>query len=92
MIGAQGVDDSAFNAFFVTGGGRASGGDGGDSTTLRVANWPLYIDGKTIDLTPQTAAGAALTVSNIPTQVAQFKCGPGSTSPVPSKYLPGSCK
>ena len=22
----------------------ASGGDGGDSTTLRVANWPLYID------------------------------------------------
>ncbi len=50
------------------------------------------IDAKTIELTPLNAAGTALTTASIPTQVAQFKCGPGSTSPVPSKYLPGSCK
>ena len=44
---------------------------------------------KTITLTPQTAAGAALTVAAIPTQVGGFKCAAGT---IPSKYLPGSCK
>ena len=47
----------------------------------------------TIRLVPATAAGAALTVASIgQTQVGTFLCGPGSTTPIPSKYLPGSCK
>ncbi|MBL8330453.1 MAG: pilin [Rubrivivax sp.] len=50
------------------------------------------IDGKTIQLAPLTAAGQPLTVANIPAQVGQFKCGPGVNSPVPAKFLPGSCK
>jgi type IV pilus assembly protein PilA len=50
------------------------------------------IDAKTIVLKPQTSAGVDLTVAGIPAQVGQFKCAPGSTNPVPSKYLPGSCK
>ena len=46
----------------------------------------------TIRLTPQTNAGAALTVAAIPTQVGQFRCQPGVTNPIPNQYLPGSCK
>ncbi|CAG1008791.1 Fimbrial protein [Burkholderiales bacterium] len=44
---------------------------------------------KTITLTPVDAAGTALTIANIPTQVHSFKCAPGT---IPVKYLPGSCK
>ena len=50
------------------------------------------IDNKTIQLVPQTSAGVDLAYGSIPTQVGQFKCSPGATTPVPSKYLPGSCK
>jgi type IV pilus assembly protein PilA len=50
------------------------------------------IDAKTVRLIPQTAAGVALAVGNIPTQVGSFKCGPGTTNPVPAKFLPGSCR
>jgi type IV pilus assembly protein PilA len=50
------------------------------------------IDGKTLRLIPQTTAGVALVVGNIPTQVGQFKCGPGAANPVPAKFLPGSCR
>ncbi len=50
------------------------------------------IDAKKITLTPMTSAGVALTTASIPTQVGLFKCAPAATTPVPSKYLPGSCK
>ena len=46
----------------------------------------------TIKLTPATISGTPLTVASIPTQVGQFRCQPGDTNPIPSKYLPGSCK
>ena len=46
----------------------------------------------TIRLTPQNNTGAALTVAAIPTQVGQFRCQPGATNPIPTQYLPGSCK
>jgi len=47
------------------------------------------VDTKTITLTPQTSAGAALHIASIPTQVGTFKCAAGTILP---KYLPGSCK
>jgi len=47
---------------------------------------------KTIQLTPQSAAGAALTIANIPTQVGAFKCLAGGGAPMDPKFLPGSCK
>ena len=50
------------------------------------------IDGKTIQLTPFGSDKNKLTVSKIPVQVAEFRCGPGDTNPVPARYLPGSCK
>lgn len=43
----------------------------------------------TFTLTPATTAGAALTAGDIPTQVGQFLCQPGTIDP---KYLPGSCR
>jgi len=43
----------------------------------------------TLTLTPTTAAGVALTVAAIPTQVGGFKCAKGT---IPAKYLPGSCR
>ena len=47
----------------------------------------------TIMLSPLTTTGGALTVAAIPTQVGSFRCQPGATgTPIPGKYLPGSCK
>jgi type IV pilus assembly protein PilA len=48
--------------------------------------------GKSVTLTPQTSAGADLTVANIPTQVGTFKCAPAGGDATAKKYLPGSCK
>jgi type IV pilus assembly protein PilA len=50
---------------------------------------------RTVLLTPQTPAnpGVALTVAAIPTQVGQFRCGPGAgAGGMPAQFLPGSCK
>jgi type IV pilus assembly protein PilA len=64
--------------------------------TRDLANAPDLKDaaGKTILLTPQDAAGAALTVANVPTQVGYFKCASGTIdgTAMDPKYLPGSCK
>jgi type IV pilus assembly protein PilA len=51
------------------------------------------IDGKTVDLIPQTSAGAAMTAAaNMGQQVYQWKCLPGSTNPMTAKFLPGTCR
>jgi type IV pilus assembly protein PilA len=47
----------------------------------------------TIKLVPATATGGALAATDIgSTTVGTFLCGPGSSSPIDKKYLPGSCK
>lgn len=47
----------------------------------------------TIRLVPANASGTALTAASIGgTQVGTFNCGPGAATPIPVKYLPGSCK
>jgi type IV pilus assembly protein PilA len=58
-------------------------------TTSSASDLPTDAQGKTITLTPQTSAGAALAGSSIPTVVGGFKCEAGT---MPSKYLPGSCQ
>ena len=52
------------------------------------------IDDKTIQLAPfSDAAGAtAMVATDVGKAVAVWKCGPGTTNPVPAKYLPGSCR
>ncbi len=49
--------------------------------------------GKTIQLVPSDATGTALVSASIGgTQVGTFKCGPGASNGIDTKYLPGSCK
>jgi type IV pilus assembly protein PilA len=43
----------------------------------------------TLTLAPQSSAGVALTVADIPAQVGTFNCVRGT---MPAKWLPGSCK
>ena len=54
------------------------------------------IDGKKIQLVPQTSAGVAMTAAaNMGTAVFKWVCGPDTTtttSGVLPKYLPGSCR
>ncbi|NWG39021.1 MAG: pilin [Hydrogenophilaceae bacterium] len=53
------------------------------------------IDSKTIDLTPYSDTAATTVMdpaTDMGAQVAAWKCAPGATDPVPSEYLPGSCK
>lgn len=49
------------------------------------------IDGQTIDLTP-LINGNAVTTSDGGKAVTAWRCGPGSSNPMPAKFLPGSCK
>jgi type IV pilus assembly protein PilA len=50
------------------------------------------IDGKTIDLVPYIGSATAVGAADAGKAITQWKCGPGSTSPIPPKYLPGSCR
>jgi type IV pilus assembly protein PilA len=50
------------------------------------------IDAKTIDLTPYKDATTAMATTDAGKAVFKWICGPGSASPVPSKFLPGSCR
>jgi type IV pilus assembly protein PilA len=70
----------------------ATNADGKVTVTAQNVN-DAGIDGKTVDLTPMTSAGAAMTVpANLGQQVYAWKCGPGSTNPMTGKFLPGSCR
>ena len=53
---------------------------------------PTNIDNKTIDLVPYIGTVAAQGSSDAGKSITQWKCGPGGTSPIPPKYLPGSCR
>ena len=52
------------------------------------------IDGSTVELAPYLdAAGAtAMVKTMVGSAIGRWKCGPGTTSPVPAKFLPGSCR
>ena len=49
---------------------------------------------KEIDMIPTLADGTVMTSAHIGSSVGAWKCGPGATSgtPMPTKYLPGSCR
>ncbi|MES3011940.1 MAG: pilin [Pseudomonadota bacterium] len=50
------------------------------------------IDQKTIDLTPYLDNTTPIGNGNINVTVFKWVCGPGSSNPVPAKFLPGSCR
>ena len=45
---------------------------------------------KSIVMTPQKSDGTAASAAG--DTIASWKCGPGGTSAMPTKYLPGSCR
>ena len=47
------------------------------------------VDGKKIDLTPLTSGGVAPAIG---TQIYRWKCGPSTATPMPTNYLPGTCR
>jgi type IV pilus assembly protein PilA len=48
--------------------------------------------GKTIQLVPFVNATTALVNTDVGKNVFKWVCGPGTTNPMPTKYLPGSCR
>ena len=52
------------------------------------------IDGKNIDLVPYLTTTTATTgaTTDFGKQIYKWVCGPSTTSPIPAKYLPGSCR
>ena len=61
-------------------------------TSSNVTDIPTDAQGKTIELTPTTATGTPITTYAAGTVIGGFKCGPGATNAMPTRYLPGSCK
>ena len=53
---------------------------------------PTDAQSRTIQLVPTQADGTAIAAYAPNTTVGGFKCGPGTANPMPTKYLPGSCK
>jgi type IV pilus assembly protein PilA len=47
---------------------------------------------KTIIMTPYSDASTAFTNASTAKTVFKWVCGPGTSSPMPAKYLPGSCR
>ncbi len=46
----------------------------------------------TIDMTPYKTSTTALANTDVNVTIFQWKCGPGASTPMPAKYLPGSCR
>jgi type IV pilus assembly protein PilA len=58
---------------------------GSDSSLKTAAN-------TTIDMTPLKSDGTAMGTADAGSSVHSWKCGPGATTPIAAKYLPGSCR
>ena len=54
------------------------------------AAFPAAVASKKLTLTPTEADGSAIGAP--PRQVGGFLCGPAAATPIPVKYLPGSCR
>ena len=70
----------------------ATTADGKVTVTAKGFN-DTNIDGQVVILQPRNAAGTALTVADMPTQVNQWACGTNAAgASTILKFLPGSCK
>lgn len=58
--------------------------------TVTVRNIDNAVNAQQVVLTPRNAAGTALAVGDIPTQVSGFHCQPVNAAL--QKYMPGSCR
>ena len=68
--------------------------DAGVVTVTATGFGDTAIDGNKISLTPYSNATGTtqMATTDAGKAVAVWKCGPAATNPMPSKYLPGSCR
>ena len=67
--------------------------DAGQATITTSADTSLKdAASKSIVMTPYLNDTTALTNANVNVTVFKWKCGPGGATPMPAKYLPGSCR
>ena len=67
--------------------------DTGKITVTATGFLDAAIDGQKIDLVPYKDAGAPMTgTADAGKQVFKWTCGPSSANPMPTTYLPGSCR
>jgi type IV pilus assembly protein PilA len=80
----------------ATAAGTVAGAIGGGIITVTTRGFnDAAIDAKTLQMAPCSSAAttfAGCTQPALGTAVNSWVCGPGATSPIPIKYLPGSCK
>jgi type IV pilus assembly protein PilA len=61
-------------------------------TSSADASLPAAAQSKTIQMIPYSSESVAFTNASTEKQVFKWVCGPGTTNPMPAKYLPGSCR
>jgi type IV pilus assembly protein PilA len=72
---------------------RAIATDNNGLVTATVTNISGSVNGSIVRLVPQAnAAAAAVFTANSSQSLYGWNCGPNTATPVPTKYLPGSCR
>ncbi|OBY60074.1 pilin [Pseudomonas sp. AU12215] len=61
-------------------------------TTSTASDLPTEVRSKTLELIPYANDTTAIANSDVGKTVFKWVCKPGATSPIPAKYLPGSCR
>jgi type IV pilus assembly protein PilA len=61
-------------------------------TTMNGVWGDTTLDTKQIDLVPYKDNTTPMTATDVGVQVFKWTCGPGATNPVPTTFLPGSCR
>ncbi|WP_200797188.1 pilin [Microbulbifer donghaiensis] len=89
--GAWGCESSTATTKYVA--SIATDGNGVVTvTTSTAADLPSAVQSKTVRLVPYLDATTAIGSSNVGVVVHHWRCGPGATSGIDPKYLPGSCR
>ena len=60
--------------------------------TVTATNISTDVNNKTIRLVPYIAGNPANSGTDMGSGVNEWRCGPGTTNPMPKKFLPGSCR
>lgn len=61
-------------------------------TTTTASDLPTEVQSKTIELVPFLDDTTPIATTHVGKTVFKWECGPGTTNPMPAKYLPGSCR
>lgn len=87
--GAWGCETSAGTKYVAS---VATSNAGAITVTTTAATDLDSAASKTITMTPYLDNTTALANTNVNVTIFKWVCGPGTTTPMPAKYLPGSCR